>query len=277
MMTNILLIPNTDKKNSLCCANEIAAELVQLGITPLADKQYAGKISGCVFDTFDRLLERCDLLLPIGGDGTILRVMAHATQANKPILGINTGTVGFLTQLEPSELHALEKLKAGQYTIENRMMLEVKLGNEVRKNVLNDIVIQTKGGNLTSLVVERGDKTIAVQRANGLIFATPTGSTAYSLAAGGSIADPELEVIILTAICPHSAYNRSFILPAEGEYTIGTPDGEHLRLSFDGEDAGELYGDEKILVRNSKSQARFINIGLRDFYSSIYDKLNIRR
>ncbi len=279
----ILLKPNLDKQNSAWCLNAAADQLVQLGMTPLLEQEYAPYMNqpGCVLGELPQLLERCHLILPIGGDGTILQCVPQAIQVDKPILGINTGRVGFLTQMESSELDKLDRLAQDDIPVEERMLLEAVLigedGEQRCHTVLNDIVIHHDQNKLADLMVFSGTRQIACHRANGIIFATPTGSTAYSLSAGGSIADPTLSVLLMTAICPYSAYNRSYILPADKEYTVGADADSALHLSFDGQQRESITHNQTLRVRKSKQRVQFLDIGLRDFYSNLYDKLSLRR
>lgn len=280
----MLLYPNIEKPNGLVCTTKTVEKLLELGQEPLLDQQFQsllGEQKGIVFGRFTELLSHCDMLIPIGGDGTIMRSARHAAHANKPILAVNAGRLGFLSQIEIHELDHLQMLIDGDYNIVQRMMLEAVLiqgGKPRRFTALNEVVIsRSDADKIVDIHVHQQDKLIARHRADGLIFATATGSTAYSLSAGGPIVDPKLNLLLLTAICSHSTFNRSMVLPSQQEYTVTeksafNPKG--LAVSVDGRRVGKIHSDETVVVRKSKVSASFIDLGLRSFYTSVNEKLS---
>ena len=287
----ILLVPNFIKPNSIPCAGQVVHKLRELGAVPMLDtesKKLLDGVEGCVEGDFSTLLKECDVLLTIGGDGTILKAVQHAVLTNKPILGVNAGRIGFLSQVEMNELDALERLVSGNYRLSRRMLLEAEI---VRKEgsekylALNEIVIaQGNYGKIVDISVMRDEREITHIRADGLIFATPTGSTAYSLSVGGSIADPEIDLILLTAISPYSAFNRSLLLPADREYmareeNLRNQDGlqDGLLVMADGKNLALIGEGEYVRVRRAGVYAQLIDLQLRDFYSNLHEKLSLRR
>ena len=287
----ILLIPNFIKPNSIPCAEQVVHKLRELGAVPMLDtksKKLLVGVDDCVEGDFSTLLKECDVLLTIGGDGTILKAVQHAVLTDKPILGVNAGRIGFLSQVEMNELDALERLVSGNYRLSRRMLLEAEI---VRKEgsekylALNEIVIaQGNYGKIVDISVLRDEQEITHIRADGLIFATPTGSTAYSLSVGGSIADPEIDLILLTAISPYSAFNRSLLLPADREYmareeNLRNQDGlqDGLLVMADGKNLALIGEGEYVRVRRASVYAQLIDLQLRDFYSNLHEKLSLRR
>lgn len=280
---NLLLYPNLGKTYGLDCTRKTIGKLLELGCTPLLEASFREEVGeiGCVYGKFNEWLARCDAILSIGGDGTIMRAAKYAVASGKPLLGVNAGRVGFLTQVERGELDHLRLLVEGRYAVCRRMLLEAELeqgGKRRRYCGLNDVVISR--GDLDRVVdidVYRQDQLIARHCADGLIFATPTGSTAYSLAAGGPIVDPSMSLLLLTAICSHSTGNRSMVLPADCEYRVrervaGNTKG--LAVAVDGRRVGRIQGERELLVRRAAAEVPFIDLGLRNLYKNINDKLS---
>jgi NAD+ kinase len=225
-------------------------------------------------------LSSADFLVCFGGDGTILHAARDANLRGIPILGINMGSVGFMAELEHSELHHLAKLAAGDYKIEARMMLDVRVyrdEKEIAKDVaLNDAVI-TKGAVARVLDLEiTGDGvTMSSFSGDGVIVSTPTGSTAYSLAAGGPIVEPTAENLIVTPISAHSFHARPFVL--ERNRTVGVSLARGSRksayLSVDGGRALKLIAGDRVEIRRSEIQTKLVRLTDRSFYQLIHQKL----
>ena len=281
----VLLRPNLKKKNSASCLDRTIDTLVALGAVPMLDNAFQPHVrhrDGCVFGAFEELLRRCDLLMSIGGDGTLLHTVNYAVGADKPLIGLNTGRVGFLTQMEDCEPDSLALLVQGRYTIQNRMLLEVQVedaGEAKTFRALNEVVISRGSHRLGEIGVYCDEKLVVRHRADGLIFATPTGSTGYSLSAGGAVADPSLSVVLMTAICPFSTYNRSLILPPERVYCVRLEEEEagSMDILADGDEVARVGADQTVRVKRSETQVRLIDLDRRDFYSNLRDKLLLRR
>lgn len=278
---NILLCPNLNRQNGLRCTQLTAEKLVSLGARPMMDEAYrepVGEIAGCVYGNYRQLLKDCQALMPIGGDGTILGVVQDAVSAAKPILAVNGGRVGFLTQLEMDELDHLHLLLDGKYTVQRRMMVEVELEDGRKFGALNDVVI-SRGDvqSIADIQVCQEETLIAEHRADGIIFATPSGSTAYSLSAGGPISDPGMKLIIMTTICPHSTFRRSLLLPAQSKSYTVIARSDRLIVSADGRRVDTLFQDHAVTVRGSSDEVMLIDLGLREFYSRVNEKLSWRR
>lgn len=282
----LLLLPNLEKQSALSCAQKIMTALGDLHITPMLCHEmrahFAGK-TGCVFGDRQELMRDCDIVVPIGGDGTIISAAREAVVHSKPVLGVNAGRVGFLAQLEQSEIHELERLRNG-FTTQRRMMLELVMSSpdgEIRRTALNDIVIRDGiSEKISEVEVLSEEKLIASHRADGVIFATPTGSTAYSLSAGGPVVSPELSVVILTAICPQSAMYNSLVLPDSHRYTVRERYGiekSGMSVSVDGEYVAPLEREGFVHIEKSPRSASFVDLGIRDFYSNFNEKLSWRR
>lgn len=228
----------------------------------------------------DKELATADLLICFGGDGTILHAARDATTHGVPILGVNTGSVGFMAELERSELPLLAPLAHGLYTIEERMMLDVKVlrGDKLvsQDTALNDAVI-SKGSMARVAEMEvLADRIKATSiTGDGVIVATPTGSTAYSMSAGGPIVEPTSKSIIVTPVCAHQLTARAMVLAPERVVTVQLPRGnrKYLYLSVDGGKAVRLTGGDRVDICQSKSTTQLVRLADRSFYQVINQKL----
>lgn len=279
----IFLMPNLSRKNALSCAADVAAKLHALGAEILLDQAKEEAFSSFPFMQylpFYDALRACDLVIAIGGDGTMIHTAKHAVEADKPVFGINAGRLGFLTGLEVTETERLEALVKGDYTIEQRMMLKITRraanGHEDVMYALNDAVI-SKGAlaKIVDLEVFCGTEKVIAHRADGIIFATPTGSTAYSLSAGGPVIDPSIDCISMTPICSHSLLNRSIIFSDEKALTVyAKVDEEHeAYLTVDGEQGVRLEDGDRVLVEKSEIFVRFIKLVGKPFYEILNEKI----
>jgi len=230
--------------------------------------------------TLDRELPGADLLICFGGDGTILHAARDATLHEVPILGVNLGSVGFMAELERGELSLLAPLVHGLYTIEERMMLDVKVlrGDKLisQDTALNDAVI-SKGSvaRVAEMEVLADRMKITAITGDGVIIATPTGSTAYSMSAGGPIVEPTSKSIIITPVCAHQLTARSMVLAPERLVTVQLPRGnrKYLYLSVDGGKAVRLTGGDRVEVCQSTRATRLVRLADRSFYQVINQKL----
>lgn len=225
-------------------------------------------------------LPSADFLVCFGGDGTILHAARDATLHDVPVLGINMGSVGFMAELERGELEQLKKLTRGEYTMEERMMLDVqvKRGNKLitQDLALNDAVISNGSVARVAEVEVLADGTLAASiTGDGVIVATPTGSTAYSMSAGGPIVEPTSSCILVTPVCAHQLSARTMVLSRKRVVTVRLPSGsrKHLFLSVDGGKALRLSGGDSVELCQSKYKTRLVRLTDRNFYQTIYQKL----
>lgn len=223
-----------------------------------------------------------DLLLTLGGDGTLLRGARQVARHGVPVLGVNFGHLGFLTSAAPDELaSSLDRFLAGDYRTDERMVLEVwtesAAGEVVREPriALNDAVLH-KGGvaRMMRLAVYADTEEVGTYSADGIILATPTGSTAYSLSAGGPIVSPSVDCIVATPICPHTLAVRPLVLPAEETVSVEvlTPAGE-LMLTIDGQEDAELAPGDRVVVRRGPARVRLVRFSGQTFFSTLRRKL----
>ncbi|MGN0523274.1 MAG: NAD(+)/NADH kinase [Eubacterium sp.] len=229
--------------------------------------------------------KECDIAIAIGGDGTTLNVSKKASFNNKPTLGINAGRLGFMSGLEKNELELLEQLCNGKsFTIEERMMIKavVKKDNECvgTYHCLNDAVI-TRGdvARLIDIDVKCDGRNVTNTRADGMIVATPTGSTAYSMAAGGPVLSPDNSCFVVTPICPHSLINRSIVFSSDKELllSVSNDKNNNVFLSIDGSQSIPINKEHTIKITKSRYSAKLIKIKPDNFYEILNKKLIERR
>jgi len=247
------------------------------GAEVLIDSISAGMI-GVLGQDFSAICEKSDILVCIGGDGTLISLTRRSYQFHKPILGINAGTLGFLADINPSEIETfVEKLYNGEFRIDERMMIEAVLSTgEEEKHLysFNDIVISrpsiSKMVKVDAYIDKRWFNTYF---GDGLIISTPTGSTAYNLAAGGPVTFPLTDAFILTPICPHSLTQRPLVIPANFEIEIKTPEKESLVI-IDGQEQYDFGPEDTLLVKKASIGARLIHRVERNYFDVLREKLS---
>ena len=230
--------------------------------------------------SLSRELPEADLLVCFGGDGTILHAARDATLHNVPLMGVNMGSVGFMAELERGELAQLAPLARGEYTIEERMMLDVRVFRGDKKVsqdlALNDAVL-SKGSmaRVAELEVLADQTQVTAMTGDGVIVATPTGSTAYSMSAGGPIVEPTSQCIIVTPVCAHRLAARAMVLAPQRLVTVRLPKGnrKHLYLSVDGGKAVRLSGGDRVEISRSSYTTKLVQLAHRNFYQVINQKL----
>jgi NAD+ kinase len=217
--------------------------------------------------------ENCDLIITVGGDGTILHHGKAAARLNKPLLGINMGRLGFMTSIELGELDLLERLK--NPNINKRMMLDVNIRGE-KHLALNDAVFyRGQDSKLPEFTVKSNNHVISEVRADGLIISTPTGSTAYALSAGGPIIEPWLDCIELTTLCAHSLFGRPMIFSADEPLIIryGDDDKRNVFVTVDGETGIPLGKNEDVIIKRSELRLSLIDLKDGSFHLAVKNKL----
>lgn len=277
----LLIKPNLDKDGAVQCTEQVCSIVQKFGMTPWMEDSLYSVFSGCSGVQFlesETAFRDCDACIVIGGDGTILHAAQQLIPHEHPILGINLGRLGFLATLEVDQLGLLEKLSTGDYSLEKRMLLQVHLssgGQNKQFLALNDVVLsKTEMAKTVNIQVSCGNRQVGNYRADGIIFAAPTGTTAYSLSAGGPIVDPNVDCITMTPICPHSLFSRAILFSGDSVLTArpNAPD-QQLYMTVDG-DLGEHFADDAVLtVSKSKVRLPLINLTGNEFYEVLNNKL----
>jgi NAD+ kinase len=284
MIKRIGLLGNTDKLTGADVVRNAARLAKAAGrkvyTEPLTAKWAGLKVSVC--RDAAALTRQVDLLLVFGGDGTMLRVAREIAGLRTPILGVNIGSLGFLTALSSGELApALKRVWKGEFVFESRILLEAQgdcRGRLVRQTALNDIVISRGiASRLIELEVRVDADLLTRYRCDGLIISSPTGSTAYSLAAGGAVVFPTAGVLEITPICPHTLSNRSLIVPLDATIEVRVISEKVATiLSADGQVVSELATDDLLTIRRSRHAVRLLHLAGSSFCETLRRKLHWR-
>ncbi|MBE6540841.1 MAG: NAD(+)/NADH kinase [Ruminococcaceae bacterium] len=281
---NFILIPNTSKKIPKENIASLIERIISAGGTIYV---FRDEFDDCASDkvksiSSDSEISACQAAIVLGGDGSIIEAAHRLLEYQMPIIGINFGHVGFLSELEINETALIDKLISGEYLVSERMMLDASVidkNGEVRVNftVLNDLVL-TNGpvSRLIKFDVCCDGIKIETCRADGTIISTPTGSTAYSLSAGGPILEPSLEGICLTPICPHTLNSRPVIFRADSTITINNIIDNNSTVFFnaDGRDVLRIYQGDSIEIRRSEYKTKLIRVKEGGFLGVLHTKLS---
>lgn len=278
-MKTVVIMPNPKKDEGLFVTAKVAEKLLSIGMRVFLNSEYNSLATAGV-EYYDDL-PKADLIIVIGGDGSVIAASAYAVSADIPILGVNLGKVGYLTEVEPDALFALDRLVSGEYFVEDKLLLSVeyKRGGEIISTeslAVNDVVIShNEFLGIADFKVENSLGDCVKYRADGIILATPQGSTAYSLSAGGPIISHDLDSIIVTPVCPHSFFNRSIIFSANERLKV-TNDGESdLNVSIDGRLFTVLGKGDECTVYAAERKMKMITFSENNMFSTLFRKMRI--
>jgi len=272
------IIANPRKKKIYSVCRKLIPWLKRKGVEVFISKDIAREIKGAKKEySREEAARKGDILIALGGDGTLLEAVRLLKGRDIPIIGVNAGGLGFLTEVTLEEFYPLlEDVLKGKFETKERAMLEVSLGSAKKFFALNDVVI-TRGAfsRILRLKVYIENEFANAYLSDGLILATPTGSTAHSLSAGGPIVHPELKVIVLSPICPHTMTNRPLIIPGDKEITIEL-DREKVEVSLtvDGQIWKSLAQGQKVKIKMAKNVVRLITNPEKSYFEVLRHKLN---
>ncbi len=273
---------NTEKPKFWETLPNILKWAKNLGITPYLttriEKQF--KHTGYPIIASADDFNNMDFILTIGGDGTILSTARAIANRNIPILGIHLGDLGFMAKVTLSDLYIkLDQVAAGNFSISDHMVLEAEMsanGKTIKSYVLNDVVVNNgKTHRMVTCMLEANNKFIGKYKADGIIVSTPTGSTAYSLSAGGPIVEPSVKSIIITPICPHSLTSRPLVVPDSSEIKITFPvdPAEDIGVTLDGQVFHNFNYDAVIKMRKANYTIKFIDFTDSSYYGTLRNKM----
>ena len=232
--------------------------------------------------SLEQLLMHTDAAITVGGDGTIIHTAKYAARTNTPLIGVNVGRLGFAADVEAEEIDSLTRLKTGDFTTESRLLLDVEVikdGASQHYLAVNDAVVaHGELSKIVDLTLSLDGEEISKYRADGLLFSTPTGSTAYSLSAGGPILSPQMRCILMTPVCPHSLFSRSVVFDEEAQLSVSVkiPDGCSCVLTVDGEENIDIHEADSVIIRRSDLNLRLLSLKKRNFYKKLNEKLKER-
>ena len=277
----IAVIPNTEKRKAVLCGKKIAELLISNGASVIVHESLKSDFPDSEVEflpAYEEIFKECDCAVTVGGDGTIIRSARLAAKAGKSVLGVNLGRLGYVAELEASEISMLKQLLTGDFVTRERMTLDVTVihmdGSTESYLAVNDAVISR--GSLSRIidldVYVEGEK-ISDYRADGLLFSTPTGSTAYALSAGGPVIDPYLNLIELTPVCPHSLTARTVIFNESTVIHVVCNSPDTAFLTVDGQISVALKDSDTVRIRKSEFPLKMNVLKMTNFYKVAGDKL----
>ena len=279
------IIVNLSKEKAISCAEKIVALMRRQGASiamPIECKGHFRSSSITYYFSLMQLLAHCDAAITVGGDGTIIHAAKYAARTDTPLIGVNVGRLGFAADVETEEIDSLTRLISGDYDVDSRLLLDVEViknGTSRHYLAVNDAVVaHGQLSKIIDLTLSLDGEVISKYRADGLLFSTPTGSTAYSLSAGGPILSPQMRCILMTPVCPHSLFSRSVVFDGDSclSVTVKIPPDCSCVLTVDGEENIDIREDDTVIIRRSEQALRFISLKKRNFYKKLNEKLKER-
>ncbi|WP_028504731.1 NAD(+)/NADH kinase [Ruminococcus sp. FC2018] len=277
------IYPNLNKANSREYVVKACSILSKQSCEVLLSNEYCdifGNSISAVYLQEENCFSECDVVVAVGGDGTILKCAQMCSKHGKPIVGINCGRLGFMASLEHSQIDDLVKLVSGEYTLSKRMLLSCVITDSDKEKfeytALNDVVIsKTDGCKIADFEVSRNGHIISSLRADGIIFSTPTGASAYSMSAGGPIIEPGMNCIEFTQICPHSLFARTMIFDTDSILTAKcfTGGAYMTNVTVDGNMIYKMSQGDIITISKSDKYVEIIDINGDSFFESVNKKL----
>lgn len=279
-MKKAILIPNPTKDNSLVVTAQIVRKLWEIKIESFVEEKYKQYDLKDV-EYFNDPPKDSDLIIVVGGDGSVIDASLMAVELNIPLLAVNLGKVGYLAQLDPDSLYMLDRLATGEYKAEEKMLLEVeKLSQDARvlkcsRMALNDVVVSHENYlGISDIMIENEHGDHVSYRADGVIASTPAGSTAYSLSAGGPIISHTLDSITVTPICPHSFFNRAIVYGPLERIRISNVGKPVLNISVDGRYFDSISEGEGCVVYTSAKRLKTISFNDNNVFTVLSKKIN---
>ena len=277
-MKRIMIVPNPGKDPGLEITKKTVSKLADLGFAVSMDKSYT-KFGVALVDYLDDPALDSELIIVIGGDGSVIDASTVAVRADIPILGINLGKVGYLSEVEPSEINVISKIAKGEYKIVERMLLSAEKYNAQGESTLasrlavNDVIISNEVCSIADLTVENGQGDLIKYRADGVVVATPIGSTAYSLSAGGPVVSHNIDSIIVTPVCPHSLFNRSIIFEPSEFIKVTNNSQRELCVGMDGRKFSKLSRGECVVIKRSEKRLKMLTFTENKMLSALFKKI----
>lgn len=279
----IALIPNMTRRNTPDITKEVLKEFERLGVTVFLDESFKLHFGDCDninYCSVEDSIETCEMVVTVGGDGTFIKSAKLSAEKGKPLLCINAGKLAYLAGLESSEFSLLSEIINGNFKTEKRMMLTATIIDKSGKmlyhsNCLNDAVVSRSGNiRIMKLSINCNNAPLMDYSADGVIVSTPTGSTAYSLSAGGPVIEPQIDSMLITPVCCHSFFSRSVVLRPDSVLEIAHDNSGEAVLSCDGEEAVLIPDDAVVKIETSGKKAEFIKVKNDTFIDILNKKMS---
>lgn len=277
-MKNVVVLPNPKKDKGLELTGQLLSKLNTLGFNTYIEKAFSSVGAAVVYDVFPAAAE---LIVVVGGDGSVIDASRYALEHNIPIIGVNLGKVGYLTEVDPDNINIFEKLLSDEYEIEDKMLLSVEVyegDTAVRCNHLavNDIVISHNNFlGICEFLLENENGDGVKYRADGVVISTPEGSTAYSLSAGGPVVSHDVDAIVVTPVCPHSFFNRSIVFKSNEKILVTNLGEDDLNICADGRLFKNLGKEQRCCVFASDKKMKMLTFTKNNMFSTLFKKMRI--
>ena len=279
-MKRILVIPNTLKDHDLSVTSSVIDKLLEFKMTPLISAELSDTFGGRA-ECFNAYPDNADLILVIGGDGSVIEASRIAIALDIPLLGVNLGNLGYLSEVEVDELDLLIKLIKGEYVISDKMLLETQIFKngiceKAERLAVNDIIIShSEYLGIADICLENSMEEAVKYRADAVILSTPAGSTAYALSSGGPIISHNLDSITATPVSPHSFFNRSIVYGADEELKVSNIGNTLLKVSIDGRLFDSLGKGDYCIVKKSEKRFKMLTFSKNSMFTTLFNKLKI--
>ncbi len=279
-MKNIVIVPNMTKDGAFDVTRALVDKLSAMGLSLFCAEAYRSYLGGKI-EYFTELPSGADLIIVVGGDGSVLDASVSAIDGDIPLIGVNLGKVGYLSEVEPDSLDVFSRLISGEYYVEEKMLVSLTVVNggkasKVARLAVNDVVISHDGFlGIADFRVKNSTGDSVRYRADGIILSTPTGSTAYSLSAGGPVVAHDVESILVTPVCPHSFFNRSLLFNAKERITVVNIGSGEMNVSIDGRPISRLGVGDECTVEVSKKKLKVLTFSQNDMFSTLFRKMRI--
>lgn len=272
----LALVVHPDRDSAAALAADLAARAARRGMEVLAEPADAARVRGTSARAPGAPVG-ADVVIAVGGDGTMLEAVRVGVAADLPVLGVNAGHLGFLTRVEPDRLDAaLDLLAAGGWNESQRMTLTARIPGKPEAIGLNDVVVEKAvSQHVVKVSVTVGRERLISYRSDAVVVATPTGSTAYTFSAGGPLVDPELEALVITAVAPHNLFSRPIVLRPDQQLRLTVEDDRPARVNVDGRTLGVLTPGEHVEIARGDRSARFVELWPRNFAVSVREKFQL--
>ena len=280
-MKKILVIPNTLKDTDLSVTVRVVDKLLAFDMMPMISSSFRSTIGDGAY-YFDEYPSDAELVLVVGGDGSVIEASRIAVGFDIPLLGVNLGNLGYLSEVEVNELDTLVKLKnENEYIVEEKLLLEVEIikdgiGTKAERFAVNDIIVShSEYLGIADICLENSKKEAIKYRADAVILATPAGSTAYALSSGGPIISHNLDSITATPVSPHSFFNRSIVYSAKEELKVTNIGNTPLKVNIDGRYFDSLRNGDYCLVKKSGKRFKMLTFSENNMFTTLFNKLKI--